>query len=194
MVDRSGQFEKKKAIAAKFKEYFFNYGMVDTIISDVTQDMHISKKTFYKYFPGGKQECLYYIFFEIAKQSKKEIEQVITSSETIAKNLSNLFQKIFELVLPYVYGNKAQSREDYLIENQIVGNAYADVLSDTIKGFLRRGREANQFHFDNLDLTYEAITAIVKKSIALIHDIQNEKEEVATIQQETIDLILKILN
>ena len=89
MVDRSGQFEKKKAIAAKFKEYFFNYGMVDTIISDVTQDMHISKKTFYKYFPGGKQECLYYIFFEIAKQSKKEIEQVITSSETIAKNLSS---------------------------------------------------------------------------------------------------------
>ncbi|WP_457558873.1 TetR/AcrR family transcriptional regulator [Candidatus Harpocratesius sp.] len=199
MIDRSENLEKKKAIASKFKEYFFNFGMVDTIISDVTQDMHISKKTFYKYFPGGKQDCLYFIFYDIAKESKNEIDQILSDKTNFAKIksaeiLSILFQKIYEMVLPYVYGNKAQTKEDYLIENQIVGNAYADVFSDTIKKFLSQGKEADQFHFSNLDLTYEAITAIVKKSIALIYDVQQEKSQVTTIQQETIELILKILN
>ncbi|TFH27942.1 MAG: TetR/AcrR family transcriptional regulator [Promethearchaeota archaeon] len=71
MDDNSEQ--KKLDIAAKFKECFFTYGMVDTIVTQVTQDMHISKKTFYKYFKGGKQECLYYIFANIAEESLSEL-------------------------------------------------------------------------------------------------------------------------
>ena len=57
----SEEGSKKDLIAETFLKFFLRHGMVQTIINDVAQELHMSKKTLYKYFPGGKEECLYYI-------------------------------------------------------------------------------------------------------------------------------------
>ena len=87
-MDLSDQnFEKKQEIANKFMEFFLKHGMVKTIVNDVSKELHMSKKTIYKYFKGGKQDCLYFIFSNIGQQARiiieKEIINLATSWEKI---------------------------------------------------------------------------------------------------------------
>ena len=73
--DRS--FKKKQEIADKFMEFFLRHGMVKTIVNDVSKELHMSKKTIYKYFKGGKQECLYFIFSKVGQQARLIVEKDI---------------------------------------------------------------------------------------------------------------------
>ncbi|MHA1675463.1 MAG: TetR/AcrR family transcriptional regulator [Promethearchaeota archaeon] len=189
-----GEYDlKKRAIAAKFKECFFEYGMVDTIITQVTQDMHISKKTFYKYFKGGKQECLYYIFVNIAEESLSELTSQINADSSFQNQFHSVLERMFTIVVPFVEGNKAQTEADYLLENQIVGEAFSKIFEPAIKNLLKQGKLAGEFEFRDLDLMYRAITALIKKSTVLIHQDLSLPDRRHEIEEETIRLIMKIL-
>ena len=51
--------QKKQEIADKFMEFFLRHGMVKTIVNDVSKELHMSKKTIYKYFNGVlKDKCI----------------------------------------------------------------------------------------------------------------------------------------
>ncbi|MHA1919105.1 MAG: TetR/AcrR family transcriptional regulator, partial [Promethearchaeota archaeon] len=66
METASSNSKKKEEIADMFLKFFLKNGMVKTIVNDVAKELRMSKKTIYKYFKGGKQECLYFIFSKIA--------------------------------------------------------------------------------------------------------------------------------
>ena len=88
---------KKQEIAQIFLEYFYKHGMVNTIVSDVAKEMHMSKKTIYKYFSGGKEECLYFIFYQIATESRHSYQKaLVPSTKPVWEKLSGLFTHIFE--------------------------------------------------------------------------------------------------
>lgn len=184
---------KKDQIAAEFKEYFFAHGMVDTIITEVVKNMHISKKTFYKYFPNGKQECLYYIFSLIAQESLQEITQNLIPIPNASDRLRSILEQIYQLVLPYVYGNKAQTEEDYLRENQIVGESYKITFEPLIKDTLIKGKEKGVFQFPDVDLLFEAISSLMQKSFSLIHRNQEDPKKEEEITQQTLMMIFKLL-
>ncbi|MHA1520263.1 MAG: TetR/AcrR family transcriptional regulator [Promethearchaeota archaeon] len=194
MVDENVEYDlKKREIAAKFKEYFFNFGMVDTIITQVTSDMHISKKTFYKYFKGGKQECLYYIFALIAEESLTELTLKNLGDSSFQDQFHSMLKHIFPIVIPFVAGNKAQIEADFLLENQIVGEAFKDIFGPVIKNLLMQGKDAGEFKFRDLDLIYDAVTALIRNSMVSIHQNLASAEKLLEIEDETIKLILKIL-
>jgi AcrR family transcriptional regulator len=180
---------KKEIIAQKFLEYFLKHGMVKTMINDVAKDLHMSKKTIYKYFVGGKQECLYYLFFKIGRNAVESVEPIIKSTDPILKRFETVLQFVFKTAVPYVLGNRAENEEDYLIENLIVGQAFKDAFRNPISRILLEGKNLGDFHFDDLELTFLAIYGMILQSMELIHSQQTNK-----IQSEVISLILKILH
>jgi len=180
---------KKEIIAQKFLEYFLKHGMVKTMVNDVAKDLHMSKKTIYKYFTGGKQECLYYLFYKIGQNAVESMESNIKSTDPFIKRFDKILQFIFTTAVPYVLGNMADNAEDYLIENMIVGQAFRDAFRNPISQLLLEGKKKGDFHFDNLELTFLAIYGMILQSMELIHNQQENK-----IQSEVISLILKILH
>ena len=77
MESSNHNLQKKQEIADKFMEFFLRHGMVKTIVNDVSKELHMSKKTIYKYFKGGKQECLYFIFSKVGQQARLIVEKDI---------------------------------------------------------------------------------------------------------------------
>jgi AcrR family transcriptional regulator len=180
---------KKDLISRKFLEYFFKHGMVKTIVNDVARDLHMSKKTIYKYFSGGKEECLYYIFHQIAKNALHDYLIKHPPSDTIQIQLQELLHFIYQTAVPYVLGNVADKEEDYLIENLIVGRAFKDALQDQMIKLLEAGRQNNIFHFSDVNVAYSILYAMVSQSMELIHRAQEN-----TIESQILVMIMKMLS
>jgi hypothetical protein len=161
--------KKKQFIAEKFLEYFKQHGMVKTIVTDVARDLHISKKTIYKYFNGGKEECLYFFFNQLALVSINSLEPAKSSSKSSWEYLCTVIQHIFQVSISYVLDNPVEREQDYLIENQIVGEAFRNAYAPLVIGILDQGKQQQEFQITNLQLTYNFIYAILLETFAQIH-------------------------
>ncbi|TFH27941.1 MAG: hypothetical protein E4G98_05710 [Promethearchaeota archaeon] len=112
---------------------------------------------------------------------------------TIKNQLHSVLERMFTIVFPFVVGNKAQTEADYLLENHIVGDAFSKTYEPVIKNLLMQGKMTGEFEFKDVDLIYDAITAIIKRSTVLIHQDLSVSERQREIEEETIRLILKIV-
>ena len=162
--------KKKQEIADKFMEFFLKHGMVKTIVSDVSKELHMSKKTIYKYFKGGKQECLYFIFSKVGHQARLIVEKEIMKLSTSWEKMEFLIQKIFEISIPYILDNVADKEEDYITENRIGGNAFKDVFQDLFIEILNEGINKNEFSISDAKQTFNFIYGILLESMIMIHD------------------------
>ena len=185
--------EKKQIIAEKMLEYFLKHGMVKTIVNDVAKDLHMSKKTIYKYFHGGKSECLYFIYFNLAKKSCDLIQRQMESNSSPHQQIEHIIDNIFETAVPYVLGNAATKEEDYLVENQIVGQAFRDAYRPLIVHIIEEGKKLGDFSFDESELTFIAIYGIIFESMAKIHQHQDNYTR-KSIRNQIKTLILKMLS
>ena len=163
-------YKKKEEIADKFMHFFLRHGMVKTIVSDVAKELHMSKKTIYKYFKGGKQECLYFIFSKIANQARENVYEDLRKLSTSLQKIEHMIRQIFKISVPYVLGNVADTEKDYLIENQIVGNAFKDTFQDIFIDILQEGINRNEFSIINVNQTFNFIYGIILESMISIHD------------------------
>jgi len=163
-------FEKKQEIAEKFWEFFLKHGMVKTIVNDVSKEMHMSKKTIYKYFKGGKQECLYFIFSNIGQQARIIIEKEIMNFVTSWEKIEYTIKKIFEIFVPYVLDNVADKGEDYIAENLIGGKAIKEVFQDLFIGILNEGINNDEFSIGNIRQIFNFICGIISESMIMIHN------------------------
>lgn len=170
MESSDQNYEKKQEIADKFMEFFLRHGMVKTIVNDVSKELHMSKKTIYKYFKGGKQECLYFIFSKIGQQALITFEEDITNLHTSWEKIELFIRKIFEVSVPYVLGNVADKEEDYIAENIIGAKAFKDIFQDLFIKILKEGVNNNEFSISNVIQTFNFICGIISESMIMIHD------------------------
>ena len=173
MESSDQNYEKKQEIADKFMEFFLRHGMVKTIVNDVAKELHMSKKTIYKYFKGGKQECLYFIFSKVGQQAYKTIEKDIMNLPTSWEKIKYIIIKIFEISIPYVLGNVADKEEDYIAENIIGGKAFKDVFQDLFIKILNEGIEKNEFSIINVKQAFNFIYGGLLECMVMIHDEQS---------------------
>ena len=188
METASSNSKKKEEIADMFLKFFLKNGMVKTIVNDVAKELRMSKKTIYKYFKGGKQECLYFIFSKIAQQSRINLEEDIMKLPNCWKKIESLVSSIFDVSVPYVLGNAADKEEDYLLENRIVGNAFRDVFQDFFIKILNEGIAQNEFSDSNAEQTFNFIYGIILESMIMIHDDPN-----VNVLDSVLNTIRKIL-
>lgn len=184
----SEEKSKKELIAETFLKFFLQHGMVQTIINDVAKELHMSKKTIYKYFRGGKEECLYFIFSNIAAESLKTLEKNLRNISDAQDKLVFSLKHIFGLAVPYVLGNAAVKEEDFLLENQIVGESFRDVFQDKLKMIIQEGNEMEIFHVDDIDLSFRFIYGIITESMVIVH--QNPSRNILS---EVTEAILKVI-
>ncbi|WP_371804704.1 TetR/AcrR family transcriptional regulator [Candidatus Lokiarchaeum ossiferum] len=184
----SEEKSKKEIIAETFLKFFLQHGMVQTIINDVAKELHMSKKTIYKYFRGGKEECLYFIFSNIATESLKHLENDLNDIPDPKEKLIYSLKHIFGLAVPYVLGNAAEKEEDFLLENQIVGESFRDVFQNKLKMIIHEGIEKKEFHVKDVELSFHFIYGIITESMVVVH--QNPKRNIVN---EVTEAILKIL-
>ncbi|QEE16875.2 TetR/AcrR family transcriptional regulator [Promethearchaeum syntrophicum] len=188
-MDVSDQnFEKKQEIANKFMEFFLKHGMVKTIVNDVSKELHMSKKTIYKYFKGGKQDCLYFIFSNIGHQARMIIEKDIMNLSSSWEKIEYLIRQIYEVSVPYVLGNAAENDEDYVVENRIVGNAFKDVFQDLFIKNINQGINKKEFSTSNANQTFNFIYGVILESMIMIHD-----DPAINILDQVIKTVRKIL-
>ena len=180
--------KKKQEIADKFMEFFLRHGMVKTIVNDVSKELHMSKKTIYKYFKGGKQECLYFIFSKIGQQTRILIEKEIMNLATSWEKIEYTINKIFEILVPYVLDNVADKKDDYIAENLIGGNAFKDVFQDLFIEILNEGINKNEFSIIDAKQTFNFIYGILLESMIMIHD-----DPAVNILDQVIITVRKIL-
>ena len=190
-MSEEGSKSKKDLIAETFLEFFLQQGMVPTIIGDVASFLHMSKKTIYKYFPGGKEECLYYIYRNVAAESlqKLEIELNTISISDPQKQLITTITHVYDLAAPAVIKNAAEKEKDYMIENQIVGDAFRDVFQVPLRRIVQEGMDRGTFQVEDIDITLRFMYGIITESMVLIH--QNPEKNLL---KETIQGILKIVS
>ena len=170
MESSERNLKKKQEIADKFMEFFLRHGMVKTIVNDVSKELHMSKKTIYKYFKGGKQECLYFIFSKVGQQARIILEEEIMNLPTSWEKIEHFIRKIFEISVPYVLDNVADKEEDYITENRIGGNAFKDVFQDLVIKILNEGINKNEFSISNAKQTFNYIYGILLESVIMIHE------------------------
>jgi len=188
--DGEGSRSRKDLIADTFWKYFLQHGMVQTIINDVANALHMSKKTLYKDFPGGKEECLYYIFQKIALDSLKQLEKDLSlvSDSDPEEKLIIAVTHVYNLAVPYVIGNAATKEKDYMLENQIVGDAFRDIFQNQLKRIVQEGIDKAAFQVEDIEVTLRFIYGIITESMILIH-----QDPEKTLLKDTIQGILKIL-
>jgi len=184
----SEEGSKKDLIADTFLKFFLRHGMVQTIINDVAQELHMSKKTLYKYFPGGKEECLYYIYRNVAAESAKKLEEELSTISDPRNQLITTITHVYNLASPAVIANAATKEKDYMLENQIVGDAFRDVFQDPLRRTIQEGMDTGAFQVENIDVTLRFLYGIITESMILIH-----QDPEKNLLKETIQGILKIL-
>ncbi len=185
--------EKKRLIADTFWNYFLKNGMVRTIINEVANELHISKKTVYKYFPNGKEEILYYIFQKIATDSISSILQEMESEKKAIDKLLRIIDRVIELAVPYVLGNASQNEQDYLAENRVVGDAFLSVFYEELKKILEKGKNHGEFEIQDSEITISLIYGMILESMVLVRRSGGEKQKIIKIRDVLLFSIKKII-
>ncbi len=182
--------DKKQEIAQAFKKYIFEYGMMDTIVSDVAQEMHISKKTIYKYFPGGKGDTLDYIFTQIAQDALEEFKVHIEENhiEDPREILRNILSHIYKVATPFVFGNQAKSLEDFKIENEIITLSFKNVYKDIIIENLEKGKAMGYYEFPSAERIFHYIYRIASETMIILRE-----NPTLHLDEEMINMISKMI-
>ncbi len=132
---------------------------------------------------------MYYTFRNIAAESLKKLEKDLTSITDPEEKMIFSLTHIFDLAVPYVHGNAAAKEEDYLVENQIGSVAFRDIFQDQLKKIIHEGNELDQFHVEDVELTFRFIYGIISESMVIVHQYPNRY-----ILDDVIHIILKILH
>ncbi len=179
--------DKKEEIAKEFMNYFLQYGMKNTIVNDVVKSLGMSKKTIYKYFKGGKEEALYFIFRKIADLHVENLENELNSIPTASQKLGYVIKQIYGISRPHIEANVADAA-DYVVENEIVGSAFNDTFQNLVKKLLIAGMESKEFKNMDVELTIHLIYGMILESMKLIH-----QDHDRNVEDDVIEAIMKIL-
>lgn len=85
----SGEFETRERILEHARERFLHHGFSKVTLDELSVDLGISKKTFYKFFPS-KEELLRTIIYAMMKGVEGEMERIENSDKPFAERLADV--------------------------------------------------------------------------------------------------------
>jgi AcrR family transcriptional regulator len=185
--------EKKRLIADTFWNYFLKNGMVRTIINEVANELHISKKTVYKYFPNGKEEILYYIFQKIASDAIPKNLEELQSKQKARDKLLCVIDRVIELAVPYVLGNASQNEQEYLAENRVVGDAFLCVYREHIRNILEEGKNNGEFDLDDPEISISLIYGLILEAMVLVRRSIGNQQQILKIKNVLLNSVEKLV-
>jgi len=85
----SGEFETRERIMDHARERFLRQGFSKVTMDELSTDLGMSKKTFYKFFPS-KEELLRTIVFALMKGVEREMELIENSDKPFAERIADV--------------------------------------------------------------------------------------------------------
>ena len=85
----SGEFETRERILEHARERFLHQGFSKVTVDELSVDLGMSKKTFYKFFPS-KEELLRTIIYAMMKGVEREMERIENSDKPFAERLADV--------------------------------------------------------------------------------------------------------
>jgi AcrR family transcriptional regulator len=155
---------QKQAIADAFKKHFQHFGFKKTSVDDISDELHISKKTIYQYF-NTKEEIFYYVVSQIARQYLKGMENELTRLPTCREKFAQLIHMVFAEARKWLKENDAF---EFRYKYEIAELAFKDAYSELMKQLLQQGIEAGEFASAPVDLTVRMIQGMISESMRLV--------------------------
>lgn len=155
---------QKEAIADSFQKHFTHFGFKKTSVDDISNELHISKKTIYQYF-STKEEIFYYVVSRIARQYLQSMEVDLAQFTSVRKQLPHLIRLIFAEAKKWLKGNDAF---EFRYKYEIGELAFKDAYSALIRKILEQGMKKGEFAQAPLDLTVSLIQGMISESMRLV--------------------------
>jgi len=155
---------QKKAIAETFRKHFQYFGFKKTSVDDISNELHISKKTIYQYF-STKEEIFYYVVNQIAHQYLKRMERDLAQYPTNREKLAQLIHMVFGEAKKWLKENDAF---EFRYKYEIAELAFKDAYSELMKQLLQQGIEAGEFASMPVDLTVRMMQGMISESMRLV--------------------------
>lgn len=84
-----GEFETRERIMEHARERFLQHGFSKVTMDELSSDLGMSKKTFYKFFPS-KEELLRTTVYAMMKGVEREMEQIENSDKPFAERIADV--------------------------------------------------------------------------------------------------------
>ena len=154
---------QKQAIADAFKKHFQHFGFKKTSMDDISNELHVSKKTIYQHF-STKEEIFYYVVSQVAHQYLKGMESDLKQFPAYREKLTRLIQMIFGEAKKWLKQNDAF---EFRYKYEIAELAFKDAYSELMKQLLQQGIEAGEFSSVPVDLTVRMMQGMISESMRL---------------------------
>ncbi len=155
---------QKQSIADAFQKHFQHFGYKKTSVDDISNELHVSKKTIYQYF-SKKEEIFYYVVSRIARQYLKQMESGLAQSPTHREKLAQLIHLIFCEAKNWLKDNDAF---EFRYKYEIAELAFKDAYSELMKQLLQQGIEAGEFAAAPVELTVRMLQGMISESMRLV--------------------------
>jgi AcrR family transcriptional regulator len=155
---------QKQAIADTFQKHFQHFGFKKTSVDDISDELHISKKTIYQYF-STKEEIFYYVVHQIAHQYLKRMERELAQFPTNREKLAQLIPMVFSEAKKWLKENDAF---EFRYKYEIAELAFKDAYSELMKQLLQQGIETGEFASAPIDLTVRMMQGMISESMRLV--------------------------
>lgn len=152
---------QKQAIAETFKKHFQHFGFKKTSVDEISNELHISKKTIYQNF-STKEEIFYYVVSQVARQYLRKMESDLEQVSSHSEKLTRLVQMIFAEARQWLKSNDAF---EFRYKYEIAELAFKDAYSELLSRLLQQGIEAGEFASVPVDLTVRMIQGMIAETM-----------------------------
>ena len=175
---------QKQAIADAFKKHFQHFGFKKTSVDDISDELHISKKTIYQYF-STKEEIFYYVVSRIARQYLRGMGRDLVQFASCEEKLAQLVRLIFAEAKKWLKENDAF---EFRYKYEIGELAFKDAYSELLQALVKQGVESGEFSQAPVEFTVRLIQGMISETIRLVT--ANPDLEV---EDSLIEAILKLV-
>jgi AcrR family transcriptional regulator len=175
----------KEKITESFEKYYNQFGYKKTSVDEISKDLHISKKTIYKYFES-KDQIFDYLINRTADHFRELIEPKLCEFSNYEKKVEQLVLIIFQEMRNWLIESKDSF--DFRFKFDLTKKAFQQAYHDMARDLYVAGIENNEFSKRNIDLTIKFLDSILVEGMQLIHT-NND----FGIEHDTASMILKLL-
>lgn len=156
--------QQKEAIADTFQKHFNHFGFKKTSVDDISNELHISKKTIYQHF-NTKEEIFYYVVSRIARQYLNNMKHKLEQLPATNEKLAHLLHLIFAEAKKWLKNNDAF---EFRYKYEIGELAFKDAYSELLETLLQQGIENGEFTQAPVELTVRMIQGMIAESMRLV--------------------------
>lgn len=175
----------QEKIAESFEKHYNQFGYKKTSVDDISQDLHISKKTIYKHF-DSKEKIFDFLILKVAGQFCEMIEPKLKDVPSFEQKMEQLVFIIFHDIRNWM--KESQDSFEFRFQFELTQKAFQEAYHTLAKKLFIAGIDNGEFSKSNIELTIKFLDSILLESIKLIH-VNHD----LGIEQDTARSIIKLL-